>query len=54
MIEQEPEMESIEGFGDSIVSAARLLVAERGMVARARSAFRELDAALDQWRAWVS
>jgi hypothetical protein len=50
-IEQEPEMESIEGFSGSIVSALRLLVAEAGVVDPASGAFRELDAALTRWQA---
>jgi hypothetical protein len=51
VIEQELEIESIEGFGGSVVSALRLLVAEAGVVDPASEAFRELRAALGRWQA---
>ena len=51
VIEQELEVESIEGFDGSIVSALRLLVAEAGVVDPASGVFRELRAALATWQA---
>jgi len=51
VIEQEPEMESIDHFQGSIVSALRLLVAEAGVVDPASAAFHELRAALARWQA---
>jgi hypothetical protein len=51
VIEQEPEIESIEGFDGSIASVLRLLVAEAGVVDPASGAFRELRAALSRWQA---
>ena len=51
VIEQEPKMESIEGFGGSIVSALRLLVPEAGVVDPGSGAFRELSTALRQSQA---
>ena len=50
VIEQEPEMESIDGFDGSIVSALRLLVADAGVVDPASGAFRELRASLARWQ----
>ena len=51
VIEQGREVDGIDHFQGTIVSALRLLVAEAGVVDPASSAFRELDAALDQWQA---
>ena len=50
VIGQEQETEGIEGFGGSIVSALRLLVAEAGVVDPASGGFRELHAALARWQ----
>jgi hypothetical protein len=50
-IEQEPEMENIEGFRGSVVSALRLLVAEAGVVDPASKTFLELSTALGRWQA---
>lgn len=51
VIEREPDTEGIEGFGGSIVSALRLLVAEAGVVDPASRTFLELSTALALWQA---
>ena len=50
VIEQGREVEGINDFQGTIVSALRLLVAEAGMVDPASAAFRELHAALVRWQ----
>jgi len=51
VIEQGREVDGIDLFQGTIVSALRLLVAEAGVVDPASGAFRDLHAALARWQA---
>ena len=51
VIEQGREVEGIDHFQDTIVSALRLLLAEAGVVDPASGAFRELSTSLARWQA---